>query len=46
MMNRLRVGMVLWVLACSSARAGGFDHEIAFDQSGIWARKYQTGLIN
>src|SRR5882757_5359935 len=44
MMNRLRVGMVLWVLACSSARAGGFDHEIAFDQSGIWARKYQTGL--
>lgn len=36
--------MVLLLLACSGARAGGFDHEIAFDQSGIWARKYQTGL--
>jgi membrane-associated phospholipid phosphatase len=22
----------------------GIDHEWAFDQSGIWARKYQTGL--
>jgi membrane-associated phospholipid phosphatase len=43
-MNRILVGIVLWVLVCSSARAGGFDHEIAFDQSGIWARKYQTGL--
>jgi undecaprenyl-diphosphatase len=36
--------MALLLLACSGARAGGFDHEIAFDQSGIWARKYQTGL--
>ena len=44
MMRPLRVGMVLLLLACSGARAGGFDHEIAFDQSGIWARKYQTGL--
>src|SRR5882724_3191300 len=22
----------------------GIDHEIGFDQGGIWARKYQTGL--
>src|ERR1700676_5238328 len=44
MMNRFQVGMAALLLVCSSARAGGFDHEIAFDQSGIWARKYQTGL--
>lgn len=43
-MSRFRVGIVLWALACNSARAGGIDHEVAFDQSGIWARKYQTGL--
>ena len=44
MMRPLRVGIVLLLLVCSGARAGGFDHEIAFDQNGIWARKYQTGL--
>jgi hypothetical protein len=31
-----------------TARAGGgfpgIDHEIGFDQSGIWARKYQSAL--
>ena len=26
--------------------AAGLDHEIALDQNGIWARKYQTGLEN
>jgi undecaprenyl-diphosphatase len=36
--------MALGLLVCSGAYASGFDHEIAFDQSGIWARKYQTGL--
>lgn len=44
MLTRIRVALVVGLLACSSTRAGGFDHEIAFDQSGIWARKYQTGL--
>jgi PAP2 superfamily protein len=35
-------------LAASSADAGagpfGIDHELSLDQSGLWARKYQTGL--
>ena len=44
MLTRIRVALVVALLTCGSARAGGFDHEIAFDQSGIWARKYQTGL--
>ena len=39
---------VLPALAWSVAVAGGgplgIDHEVGFDQSGIWARKYQTGL--
>jgi undecaprenyl-diphosphatase len=33
----------LLMLASSHAYAG-FDHELSLDQSGIWARKYQTGL--
>jgi undecaprenyl-diphosphatase len=36
------------LLAVQSAYAGsgplGIDHQWSFDQSGIWARKYQTGL--
>jgi membrane-associated phospholipid phosphatase len=33
------------ILLLSSNRAvAGFDHEIALDQGGIWARNYQTGL--
>jgi undecaprenyl-diphosphatase len=36
------------LLACGAARAGsgplGIDHELSLDQSGIWARKVQTGL--
>jgi undecaprenyl-diphosphatase len=47
-MNWLRMGMILSALAWSGAWAGGgplgIDHEVGFDQSGIWARKYQTGL--
>jgi undecaprenyl-diphosphatase len=44
MLTWRRVAIALGLLATAHARAGGFDHEIAFDQSGIWARKYQTGL--
>ena len=40
--------IVMMCLVASDARAGGgplgIDHEVGFDQSGIWARKYQTGL--
>ena len=40
--------VLLLALACGTAYAGGgplgIDHEIGFDQSGIWARKYQTAL--
>jgi hypothetical protein len=40
----------LWLLAlnvtCAQASSGllGIDSELSLDQSGIWARKYQTGL--
>ncbi len=34
---------LLFVLRMSPAYAG-FDHELPLDQSGIWARHYQTGL--
>jgi hypothetical protein len=44
----LRFGLLACVLAWGCANAGGgplgIDHEIGFDQSGIWARNYQTGL--
>jgi hypothetical protein len=47
----LMKGLMIFILMCwatSPARAGsgplGIDHEVRFDQSGIWARKYQTGL--
>jgi PAP2 superfamily len=49
-MNWLRIGLLWLALASAVAEAGGgplgIDHEIGFDQSGIWARKYQTGLEN
>lgn len=32
------------LLAWNSPAFADFDHEWALDQSGIWARKYQTGL--
>ncbi len=35
--------ILLAVFACSCARAC-IDHEVGFDQSGIWARSYQTDL--
>jgi undecaprenyl-diphosphatase len=38
--------VILPSLACSCAHAGGFDHELTFDQSGIWARKDQLALQN
>jgi hypothetical protein len=40
--------VIMLCLAAPGARAGGgplgIDHEVAFDQNGIWGRKYQTGL--
>ena len=47
-MRSLRFSVLLLALASGAACAGGgplgIDHEIGFDQSGIWARKYQTAL--
>ena len=42
---RRRCMCLIWlaILTTSIAHAG-IDHEWALDQSGIWARKYQTGL--
>jgi len=43
-----RLIVVASTLACGIAHAGGgplgLDHEWALDQSGIWARKFQSGL--
>ena len=42
-----RIVLALTVLTGSNAQAGGFlgiDHEVGFDQSGIWARSNQTDL--
>jgi undecaprenyl-diphosphatase len=38
--------LLLLASNCANAAAGflGIDHEWTLDQSGIWARKYQTGL--
>jgi membrane-associated phospholipid phosphatase len=33
-----------FLMALTSEARAGFDHEIAFDQRGIWARSYQTDL--
>ena len=33
-------------LACAAGGPLGIDSELPLDQSGIWARKYQTGLEN
>ena len=48
MRRRLACLFSLAILAISTARADngpfGIDHEWALDQSGIWARKYQTAL--
>jgi len=34
------------LMLTSTCAYAGFDHELPLDQSGIWARKYQTGLEN
>ena len=48
LIHRLRLplpALLLPLLLLTSSRAfAGFDHELSLDQSGIWARKYQTGL--
>ena len=45
---RWRLGILLLALAPGGAYAGGglfgIDHELALDENGIWARKYQTSL--
>ncbi len=33
-----------WEVALAGGGPLGIDHEVPFDQNGIWARKYQTGL--
>jgi undecaprenyl-diphosphatase len=33
-----------WGLAAAGGGPLGIDHEVGFDQSGIWARHYQTDL--
>ncbi|MFL6603163.1 MAG: phosphatase PAP2 family protein [Steroidobacteraceae bacterium] len=47
-MRFLHFALLLLALAAGTANAGGgplgIDHEIGFDRSGIWARKYQTAL--
>jgi hypothetical protein len=35
---------LVWRVAAAGGGPLGIDHEVGFDQSGIWARKYQTGL--
>lgn len=45
-MRKLRRGQ-LWIallVLVPALASAGIDHELALDQSGIWARKYQTGL--
>jgi PAP2 superfamily len=43
-----RLSPIVLLLVSSAAYGGGgplgIDHELALDQSGIWARNYQTGL--
>jgi hypothetical protein len=46
-MSRARAWLVVFALRSGCAQAGGpfgIDHELALDQSGIWARRYQTDL--
>ncbi len=46
MRSRLSFGLFLGslLLALTPEARAGFDHEIGLDQSGIWARSYQTDL--
>jgi hypothetical protein len=46
-MRVARVWLAALSLVCGCAQAGGpfgIDHELALDESGIWARKYQVDL--
>jgi undecaprenyl-diphosphatase len=57
LVKKLRRAAALWASAAAAsclsvsapAFAGGgplgIDHELRYDDSGIWARKYQTGLL-
>ena len=38
--------LIVLASSCAHANSGplGIDHELALDQNGIWARRYQTGL--
>ena len=43
---KLAIPLSLMLVLSSTCAYAGFDHELPLDQSGIWARKYQTGLEN
>jgi undecaprenyl-diphosphatase len=43
---KLSIPLSLMLVLASTGAYAGFDHELPLDQSGIWARKYQTGLEN
>jgi hypothetical protein len=45
-MKRLSTVCLLLSALASSQGYAGLDHELPLDQSGIWARQYQTGLQN
>jgi PAP2 superfamily len=47
-LKRLLPALTLFIPAFGCAAGGplGIDSELALDQNGIWARKYQTGLEN
>ena len=36
----------LLILAAGCSVAGGIDHLVEFDDSGIWKRSNQTALVN
>lgn len=44
--HRRSAGMVLTLCfgCCASATAGGIDHKLTYDDSGIWNRNIQKGL--
>jgi hypothetical protein len=42
--HRWSTRLLLLLSLFTGCAHAGFDHELPLDQSGIWARKYQTGL--
>ena len=42
--HRCSARLLLLLSLFTGCAHAGFDHELPLDQSGIWARKYQTGL--